>query len=474
MGCPTVPRAACEDPHSDWYAWITNPTLISEPGNYIEGDPPTAGPGFFELYPADLDRLANELHGNALRTSIEWSRLFPTSTVGIEGYAALKAAASPAALTYYHALFAAMKARHLTPLVTLNHYTLPDWIHDAAGCHADLDTCSPRGWLDADTTVNEIAKYAGFCAQEFGGEVDWWATLNEPFTAIVLTGYLLPTAQRTNPPGVFLRWDAARTVVQAMIRAHNRMADAIHAADTVSASGDGVAARVGLVYNLQAVSPQDPTNALDIQGAKNLDYLMNQLFLDGAIKGLVDAQLDGTQVQASDLGGRTDFLGINYYQRITEEGLAESAFPQGTPLFTFDPLTLEYTGDPAGLTQELAFASARYHLPMVITETGTTDPGDTGAGAAWIQETLTRAREAISSGIDLRGYFYWTLMDNYEWNHGMSLRFGLYAVDGSDPSKARTARPRAIAAFSAVAASRELVAAGAGDAGTSSAGDAGN
>ncbi len=462
MGCPTLPPARCEDRNSDWYAWITNPTLIAEAGNHIEGDAPARGPGFYELYPADLDRLANELHGNALRTSIEWSRLFPTSTVGINGTAALRAAASADALAYYHALFAAMKARHITPLVTLNHYTLPNWIHDAAGCHANLDTCSPRGWLDADTTVNEIAKYAGFCAQEFGGEVDWWATLNEPFTAVVLAGYVMPSATRTNPPGVNLRWDAAKAAVQAMIRAHNRMADAIHAADTTSAAGDGVAARVGIVYNLQAVSPANPDNPLDITGAKNLDYLMNQLFLDGALNGLVDANFDGTQVKQTDLGGRTDFLGINYYQRLTEEGLSTSAFPNVTPLFTFDPFTLQYSNDVEGLAGELAFAHSRYHLPMVISETGLTDPDDTGAAAEWIQSSLFQARTAISQGIDLRGYFFWSLVDNYEWNHGMTMRFGLYAVDGGDTSKARTARPRAISAFAQIAKTRAVAAPDAG------------
>jgi hypothetical protein len=107
MGCPTIGAATCEDPHSDWYKWITDPALRAEPGNHLEGDPPSSGPGFYELYPADLDRLANELHGNALRTSIEWSRLFPHSTVGINGYDALHAAANPEALRYYHALFAA-------------------------------------------------------------------------------------------------------------------------------------------------------------------------------------------------------------------------------------------------------------------------------------------------------------------------------------------------------------------------------
>src|SRR5713101_8132279 len=133
MGCPTVPAGQCEDRASDWYAWITRPELLADPGTYLAGTPPSAGPGFFELYAQDLDRAANELHSNALRLSIEWSRVFPVSTIGVPD---LRSVASPAALAYYHAVFAAMKA--------------PE----------------------------------------------------RAFTAVVLAGYLLPSGNRTNPPGV--------------------------------------------------------------------------------------------------------------------------------------------------------------------------------------------------------------------------------------------------------------------------------
>src|SRR5581483_360536 len=145
--------------------------------------------------------------------------------------AAIKAAASSDALAFYHGVFSAMKARGLTPLVTLNHYTLPSWIHDAYGCHVDLDKCTKRGWLDHDTILHEIAKYAGFAAREFGGEVDLWATLNEPFTAVVVAGFLLPSESRTNPPGVMLRIPEAKAAAVAMIEAHARMYDAVKAND---------------------------------------------------------------------------------------------------------------------------------------------------------------------------------------------------------------------------------------------------
>ena len=448
MGCPTMPRAQCEDTASDWYQWITRPELLADASLHLNGDPPQSGPGFYELYPQDLDRAANELHSNALRLSIEWSRVFPTSTVGIEGNEALAAVANQAALAWYHSLFAAIRARGMRPLVTLNHYTLPGWIHDAAGCHKDLAHCTARGWASPEKTVREIAKYAGFVAHEFGGQVDLWATLNEPFTAVVLAGYVLQTPDRTNPPGVSLRWAEAKTALVAMMQAHARMADAVHA----NAPG----ARVGIVYNLQAVSPRDPSSARDQQAAKDLSYLMNSLFLNGALKGEVDANLDGVTVHDASLAGRTDFLGVNYYDRVTASGLAQPLFPLEAPKLTFDPFTLDIRGDAAGLTEALQLANG-YGLPIYITETGLGDASDDGSGAAWITETLTRTRSAIAAGIPVQGWFYWTLMDNYEWNHGMSYQFGLYAVDKNDSSKQRTPRPKAIEAFARIAQARQVV-----------------
>jgi len=453
MGCPTLPPARCEDRASDWYAWITTPALLADPNLHLSGDQPSRGPGFYELYEADLDRAAHELHGNALRLSIEWSRVFPTATDGLDGES-LRAAASADALAWYHAVFKAMRARGLQPFVTLHHYTLPAWIHDAPGCHQDLSHCAARGWLDKERIVREIAKYAGFVAREFGGEVDLWATLNEPFTAVVLAGFVLPSADRSNPPGVTLRWAEAKAANQAMIEAHARMADAVHANDTVSAFG-GKAAQVGIVYNLQSVSAADPKSLLDQTAARNLAYLMNEQFLNGALKGDLDANLDGQIVHRPDLGGKTDFLGINYYVRATAKGLVQPYFPTEAPLMTFDPFALDLRGDASGIGEALA-AGAKYGLPIYVTETGIEDLADSGAAESWIGETLWRVQQARASGVPVRGYFYWTLMDNYEWNHGMTMRLGLYAVDPADASKRRTARPRAAGALARIAAARSV------------------
>jgi beta-glucosidase/6-phospho-beta-glucosidase/beta-galactosidase len=333
-----------------------------------------------------------------------------------------------------------MKARGLTPLVTLDHYTLPAWLHDAAGCHKDLQHCSPRGWLEA-AAAGEAARYAGFVAAEFP-EVQLWATLNEPFTAVVVAGYLLPSDSRTNPPGVSLQWAEAKAVYAAMVNAHARMFDAVKAASPQ--------AQVGIVYNVQAVSPSNPARRQDVQAASDLSYLMNQVFLNAVARGDFDAQLDGTVVHRTDLAGRCDFIGLNYYVRATVEGLGSSLFPDQSPYMTFNPFTLVLAGDAKGIGEVLDQIKG-YGKPIYITETGHEDAQDTGPAANWIGTTLRETRRAMARGADVRGYFYWTLMDNYEWNHGMTWKLGLYGVDPADPTKTRTPRPRAIAALAGAA-----------------------
>ena len=442
MGCPTLPSAQCDDPNSDWFVFTTTPALIANPLTYLSGQSPTVGPGHWELYEQDFDRIQSTLNNNAYRFSFEWSRIFPTSTAGVTGYDGLKAIANPEAVAHYHAMLDAMKARGITPLATLIHYTLPSWIHDAVGCNADLTTCSPRGWVDRVQTVAEAAKYAGFVAREFGGKIDWWATLNEPYQ-VLLFGYVYPNAERTNPPSVLLKFDEAKIVMTALIEAHARMYDAIKSNDTVDASGDGVSSQVGVVYPVTPVHPKDPNNPRDVAGAENMFYLWNGVYLNAVARGMFDANLDGNAVLREDLAGRMDYLGMNYYFKITVEGTDTPIFATLSPKSTFNPITAEISGEYAkGLYEMLLYLKQTYHLPIVITENGVDDK-DGSKGPGFLVRHLSWLKRAMREGVDVRGYFYWSLMDNYEWNHGMNMHFGLFGVDPSDPDKTRTTKPSA-------------------------------
>lgn len=439
MGCPTVAASTCEDRASDWYQWITTPRIVDNPILFMSKDPPAKGPGFYELYDKDLDRAAGkgtaQLGNNALRLSIEWSRIFPNPTWGVGSHASLKAIASADGVAFYHKLFAAMKARGLSPFVTVNHYSLPLWVHDGNACNQSLEQCikdGKAGWADPNRAriVNEITKYAQFVAEEYGGEVDRWATLNEPFSAVVFPSYLIATPMRSNPPGLSGPWakvDAAKTAASAMVEAHAHMYDALKAFDKVDADGDGKAAEVGIVYAFSDIVP-NTTSPEDQKAAEHAQYLLHDMFMDGVVFGRLDEGWDKGESQAPvrpDLANRIDFIGVNYYFRMKAK---PGALPIGfvSPFLDFDPMA-PLEAMPRGIYSTLMRVAQRYKKPIYVTETGT-EQDDEPRGAAWVVQTLAETRHAIKDGADVRGYFSWSLMDNYEWNHGMNMKFGLYAV----------------------------------------------
>ena len=457
MGCPTVAASVCEDRASDWYQWITTDRIENNPLLFMSKQPPSQGPGFYETYPQDIASAP----GNALRLSIEWSRIFPNPTFGIDGHAALAAIASPDGVAFYHRLFAAMKAKGLRPFVTVNHYTLPLWIHDGNACNQSLDDCiaaHKAGWADPDRSriTDEIAKYARFLGEEYGGEVDTWATLNEPFSAVVVAGYLVSTSMRSNPPGLSGPWmsvSGAKTAAAAMIEANAKMYDALKSADTRDADGDGHAADVGIVYSYSDIRANS-TSADDQQAAADAEYFFHDMFMDGVVNGRLDENWDqgpGVAPVRADLAGRADFVGVNYYF-----GFSAKKFI--TPLsfvskfVSFDMTQPFDENHPQGLHDVLMRVAQRYKRPVYVSETGTKQD-DPERGAAWLVRTMSETKSAIHDGADVRGFYAWSLMDNYEWNSGMSWRFGLYAVDPT--TKARTERS-AGAAFTTMSNARDV------------------
>ncbi len=443
MGCPTIAAAQCEDRASDWYQWITTPRILDNPLLFMSKEPPSNGPGFYELYEKDLDLASGrgeaQLGGNALRLSIEWSRIFPRATFDTNTHASLQAIASADGIAFYHRLFAAMKKRGLKPFVTVNHYSLPLWIHDGNLCNQSLSGCiaaRKAGWADPDRAriVNEITKYAAFLAKEYGGEVDSWASLNEPFSAVVVPGYLVDSPMRSNPPGLSGPWmsvSGARTAAAAMVEAHARIYDAIHAFDTVDADGDGKKAEVGLVYSFSKITPKS-TSADDAKAAANAQYFFEDMFMDGIVEGRLDEGWDqgpGRAPVRADLANRIDFIGVNYYFGFrAEKNAVPIPLSFVSPFVTFNMLQPFDESEPQGIYPVLMRLAKRYGKPLYVTETGTPQD-DEARGAAWMVRTVAETRRAIRDGADVRGFFAWSLTDNYEWNHGMAMKFGLYAVD---------------------------------------------
>jgi beta-galactosidase len=460
MGCPSLPAAQCEDVNSDWYQYITTKRLVSNPLLFESGDAPATGPGFYELYQDDIARAGGtgegQLGSNVLRLSIEWSRIFPTSTAGVTSFADLHALANPAALAFYHAVFAELRSRGMRPSVTINHYTLPLWIHDGNMCNQDFDSCiaaHKAGWADPDRTriVGEFAKYAGFLGKEFGSEVDEWATLNEPFSAVVVSGYLMATPARSSPPGRTGPWmnvSAAKTATLAMIEGHAAAYDALKANDVIDADGDGAPARVGLVYAFTQIDPQT-SDAGDAKAALNADYFFHDMMLDGIAFGRVDPNWDANYADPAsrpvrpDLANRLDWLGVNYYFEFKAQSTVVTGLPFISPDINFNMLQSFNAEAPNGLYSVLMHAR-RFGVPMTVTETGYVQD-DAHKAAAWTVETVRATQRAIADGADVHGFYTWSLMDNYEWNHGTGMKFGLYSVDPTTKARAQRESGRVFA-----------------------------
>jgi beta-glucosidase/6-phospho-beta-glucosidase/beta-galactosidase len=460
-------QGAPVDAGSDWWTWVRDPQNLAQ--GRVSGDlPEVGGPGFWLRYDDDARLARRGLKANAFRMGIEWSRLFPTSTAGVDAsggftpavLAQLDALADQSAVAHYRDVFAALRARGLVPLVTLNHFSLPTWLHDPIAVRdafAGVDPfagavppgLSQAGWLDADI-VGEFAKLAAYAGWKFGDQVDLWATLNEPVVVIVSGFANAPGVGGNFPPGVF-NLPAILTLMPNLVAAHARGYDAVHATDTVDADGDGTAAAVGAVHNMVAFDPKNPASAADQAGAAHADYLFNRVFPVAVTQGRFDANLDGDTDDPGETRpdlARSDFLGVNYYLRATATGVGAPLSPV-LPLFDFLPTQSYAAGQcpstctefgweiyPEGLRRVLTFAGT-LGVPLYITENGIADADD-DQRADYLARHLAVVQDVVADGVaDVRGYFEWSLTDNFEWSSGYFPRFGAYAVDPATGKRVR-------------------------------------
>ncbi len=451
--------AADDDTQSDWWVWTHDANNVA--AHRVSGDVPEHGPAFFDKFRSQLRTARGSLHSNTFRLGIEWSRIFPTSTAGVDASAGitlpvllqLDALADHAAVAHYRDVLYAARRSKLEPLVTLQHFTLPLWIHDPIAARDTLHGIDPNGalpvgfpggWLDA-STAGEFAKYAAYVAWKLGDLVDLWAPLNEP-VVVAVSGYLnVPGVLSGNfPPGAFT-FTGLITVILNEVHGNAGAFDAVHQWDTIDADGDGVPARVGLVTNLPAFHPRDPAKPADVTGAAHADYLFNQLWLNATLLGDLDENANGAVDPGEhhpELAGKADFVGVNYYQRAVAAGTGVPLTPV-IPLLDFLP-TISYRTPqnptapvcpttctefgweiyPTGLREVLAEVGA-YGLPVYVTENGLADADD-DQRPAYIVQHLAVLEQAIADGVaDVRGYYHWSLMDNFEWASGYYPKFGL-------------------------------------------------
>ena len=446
---------ASNDPNSDWWVWTHDPANIA--AGITSGDLPEDGPAFYDRFASDIKLANRRLHSNALRLGIEWSRIFPTSTAGVDASGGITFAvlqqldllADQSAVAHYRAVLEELRDRQMVPFVTLSHFSLPLWIHDPIAAHAAFATVGandpvptgfgPAGWLDP-VTATEFAKYAAYAGWKFGELVDFWAPLNEPMV-VPVSGYAnIPSLLASNfPPGVF-SFTAILTVLTNEAVAQAGAYDALKLWDTGDADGDSESALVGLVHNMVFFRPQRRGQPVDVAATAHADYLYNRIWPNATILGDLDSNGNGTidpGEHRPELAGKADFVGLNYYFRAQALGLGAPVTPV-LPLFDFLPTT-SYTLCPSrcsdlgweiwpdGLRSVLATAGS-YGLPVYITENGIADADD-HQRPAFVVQHLEVLEQAIADGVaDVRGYFHWSLMDNFEWVSGYQPMFGLYSL----------------------------------------------
>jgi beta-glucosidase len=360
-------------------------TFSHTPGKVLGGDTGDVADDHYHRYREDVGLMA-DLGVGCYRFSLAWPRLQPAG----------RGPLNEAGLDFYARLLEALHERGIEPWATLYHWDLPQVLQDAGG------------WPARDTALR-FAEYAAAVHERLSDRISWWSTLNEPWVAAYV-GH----AEGRHAPGV-MDPPAANRAAEHLLLGHRLALKAMRAQSASS--------RFGITLNLSPVDAATES-PVDQDAARRIDLLLNRQFLDAVLTA--DAP-------------KLDWLGINYYMRHVvragEPG-SGSAVWVGSEDVEFVSRGLPRTDmgweiDADGLYDVLTRVHRDYPpVPLYITENGAAFQGVADPQRiAYLDGHFRAAHRAIEDGVDLRGYFVWSLMDNFEWAFGYSKRFGLIHVD---------------------------------------------
>jgi beta-glucosidase len=380
-------------------------TYCATPGRVANGDTGEVACDHYHRYASDFAILSN-LGFGAYRFSIAWPRVMDE-----HGHI------NPRGVDFYRRLLDSLDELNIQPYATLYHWDLPQHLQDRGG------------WLNRDT-AHRFADYADRMSRLFAGRVRGWMTLNEPYCSAYL-GY----AEGRHAPGL----TSTSYAVEAMhhlLLGHGLAVSALRANDR---------APVGLVANVNAVTPAS-NNAADLNAARLAHASGNLWVLDPLFKGEYPVELQQlwpnakAPVRPGDMDiirAPMDFLGINYYFRSVVEADAQRGF-KDKPLPDVERTQMGWEVYPDGLRDLLVEFKNRYPElpPIYITENGMASNDHVTEGRVrdeqrmrYLGRHFAAIDQAMKQGVDVRGYFVWSLLDNFEWAYGYEKRFGIVHVD---------------------------------------------
>lgn len=350
-------------------------------------------------------QLMKDLGANAYRFSIAWDRLFPR-----EGMAAPEATA----VAFYDRLFAELKINGIEPSVTLFHFSSPAWFFAAKD--------GKRGWERSDAT-EQFTRFVNFVVNRWGKDVRVWCTLNEPMVYIYsgyMQGIFPPLEKRPDEKSV-------APVMEGLLRSHAAAYAIIKKANP--------AALVGVTQHTREFAPYRNHAILDRIIAGKVEQAFIWDFTDAIQTGILKVTNTDIEKPIENLKATQDFIGINYYGRfyIKSNIFAPTKFEIKNHDDAFDgeiKNELGWADFPLGMRTILGSAKRRYSLPVYVLESGTANAAaDDKLRQQLLVTHLAEVAGAIKDGVDVRGYFHWSLIDNFEWAEGFDARFGLVEVD---------------------------------------------
>ena len=378
--------------NNDWWAWE------QQEGRIVNGDRSERACDWWAgRWREDFDR-AHETYQNAHRLSVEWSRIQPEKDRWDES-----------ALDRYRQMLLGLKERDMTAMVTLHHFTSPLWLTEMGG------------W-ENEAVVELFAAFSRRVVEALGSHCDYWVTINEP-NVYMSGGYL----GGGFPPG---KNDikTALKVLRNMLKAHAAAYQAIHEAQS--------GAMVGVAHHWRGILPANK-GPLTHFSANLHNKVFNEAFPQALRTGKFDAVMLKEDIpQAKDT---QDFIGLNYYTRELvrfdlskpSEVFTQRFYPKDAELSETDFLN----NDPEGFKACIKWG-AQFGKPIYITENGVDDSKD-DFRRKYLLQHLHAMWHAVNHNVPVKGYFHWSLVDNFEWERGWTQRFGLWGIDPATQARTR-------------------------------------